>query len=241
MELKWLAAGDDPASLPDPAGALNEPNGLLAAGGALTPDWLLAAYRRGIFPWFEPGQPILWWSPDPRTVLEPGSLSTSRSLGKRIRRREFEVTADSDFAGVIAACAEPRRYTDATWITPEMHGAYCELHQLGWAHSFESWQDGELVGGLYGIAIGQIFFGESMFARRTDASKVAFWHAVRFLASAGFALIDCQLPSEHLSRLGAISLPRTQFLTRLATLTQQIDAPGSWTARFDAPAVNCGH
>jgi len=236
-ELKWLSAADGPASLPDPADALVEPNGLLAAGGSLAPEWLLASYRRGIFPWFESGQPILWWSPDPRTVLYPDAFRVSRSLGKRIRRGEFEITADTDFAGVIGACAGPRRYTSQTWITARMREAYTELHADGWAHSIEARAGGALVGGLYGIAIGRVFFGESMFAHATDASKVAFWHAIRFLTREGFELIDCQLPSAHLSRLGATTLPRTRFLDLLARLTEPAGAPGAWTERF---AENCG-
>lgn len=235
-ELRWLNAADGPECLPDPAEALAEPNGLLAAGGSLEPDWLLAGYRRGIFPWYERGQPILWWSPDPRTVLWPEALRVSRSLAKRLRRGDLEITADKDFRGVIGACAEPRRYTDSTWITPAMLEAYATLHDLGWAHSFEAWQDGQLAGGLYGIAIGRVFFGESMFARQTDASKVAFWHAVRFLEVRGFELIDCQLPSAHLTSLGATSLSRSQFLSKLAALTAAPGAPMPWDEAFAATA-----
>jgi leucyl/phenylalanyl-tRNA--protein transferase len=231
-ELKWLSRDDGPDSLPDPIHALLEPNGLLAAGGSLEPEWLLASYRRGIFPWYETGQPILWWSPDPRTVLRPHELRVSRSLRKRIAHGAFEVTADREFAGVIAACAEPRSYTDSTWITRDMLRAYVKLHQLGWAHSFESWADGELVGGLYGIAIGRVFFGESMFARQSDASKVAFFHALEFLADRGFDLIDCQLPSAHLSRLGASPFPRSDFLKALARLTESPGTPGSYRNDF---------
>ena len=231
-ELRWISAADGPDGLPDPADALGEPNGLLAAGGALTPDWLLSSYRRGIFPWFEHGQPILWWSPDPRTVLYPADLRISRSLEKRLRRREFEIAADVDFGGVIEGCAAPRRYTDATWITLPMMQAYIRMHELGWAHSFEARLDGELVGGLYGIAIGRVFFGESMFARRTDASKVAFCHALRFLESEGIELIDCQLPSAHLSSLGARNMPRRAFLRELARLVDPPGDPGSWRERF---------
>jgi leucyl/phenylalanyl-tRNA--protein transferase len=233
-ELKWLSRDDGPESLPDPNEALTEPNGLLAAGGSLEPEWILESYRRGIFPWFETGQPILWWSPDPRTVLRPDELRVSRSLRKRIRHREFEVTADKDFAAVITACSEPRSYTDSTWITPLMISAYGRLHELGWAHSFEAWSDGSLAGGLYGIAIGQVFFGESMFARQSDASKVAFWHALRFLKDSGFELIDCQLPSAHLTRLGATSMPRSEFLNLLARLTESPGIPGSYNQNFAA-------
>ena len=231
-ELKWLSAADGPGSLPDPAFALDEPNGLLAAGGSLDLDWLIESYRRGIFPWFETGQPILWWSPNPRTVLFPGDLKISRSLRKRLRRGEFEVTADRDFGGVIDACAEPRRYSDATWITTDMSAAYRRLHAAGWAHSFEAWQDGALAGGLYGVAIGRVFFGESMFARQTDASKIALTYAHAFLLERNYGLIDCQLPSAHLSRLGASSLPRTEFLALLGKLTDPVGEPGSWDREF---------
>jgi leucyl/phenylalanyl-tRNA--protein transferase len=235
-DLKWLSAADGPECLPDPGAALKEPNGLLAAGGSLAPDWLLASYRRGIFPWFEAGQPILWWSPDPRTVLRPADLRVSRSLKKRLRRGEFRVTADRDFAGVISACAEPRRYTDSTWITPSMRSAYTRLHELGWAHSFEAWSGDRLAGGLYGVAIGKVFFGESMFARHTDASKVAFWHALQFLVANGFELVDCQLPSAHLSRLGASAMSRPAFLAALGGLTDPAGTPGPYTEAFEALA-----
>jgi len=238
-ELRWLNVSDGPDSLPDPDQSLTEPNGLLAAGGSLEPDWLLASYRKGIFPWFEAGQPILWWSPDPRTVLYPDQLKVSRSLRKRIRRAEVQPSADAAFADVIRACAQPRRYTAGTWITPQMQAAYIRLHALGWAHSFEAWQDGRLVGGLYGIGIGKVFFGESMFAAATDASKVAFWHAVRFLAATGCELIDCQLPSAHLSRLGAVPVSRRHFLDRLARLTEVTGKPGSWTGAFSRQLQNC--
>jgi leucyl/phenylalanyl-tRNA--protein transferase len=233
-ELRWLSEVDGPESLPDPANALTVPNGLLAAGGSLDPGWLLAAYRRGIFPWYEARQPILWWSPDPRSVLYPTALRVSRSLRKRLRQNRFEIHADTDFAGVIAACAEPRRYTNATWITSAMRTAYTTLHSQGWAHSFEAWLNGGLVGGLYGIAIGRVFFGESMFARETDASKVAFWHAVRFLEAEGFQLIDCQLSSAHLDQLGASPLPRPLFLNQLQALTEPAGDPGPWTLKFAA-------
>lgn len=232
-ELKWLRASDGPESLPDPSEALTEPNGLLAAGGSLDPDWLLASYRRGIFPWFEAGQPILWWSPNPRTVLLPRDFKLSRSLKKRVRRGEFQVTADRDFPGVISACAEPRRYTDSTWITPAMLDAYRRLHELGWAHSFETWSGDTLAGGLYGIAIGKVFFGESMFARRTDASKVALWHALQFLTAQGFELVDCQLPSAHLTRLGAKSVPRPAFLAELERLSDPPGTPGAYCTAFE--------
>jgi leucyl/phenylalanyl-tRNA--protein transferase len=230
--LRWLSPADGPDSLPDPRDALVEPNGLLAAGGSLEPEWLLASYARGIFPWYENGQPILWWSPDPRMVLVPQELVVSRSLGKTLRNAKFELTADTAFSDVIEACAAPRRYTDETWITREMAAAYTRLHELGLAHSFETWLDGDLVGGLYGVAIGGVFFGESMFARSTDASKVALAHAARYFSRCGIELIDCQLPSGHLYRLGARNVSRDEFLSALRILTRTPAEPGSWTDRF---------
>jgi len=230
--LRWLSPTDGPDSLPDPREALAEPNGLLAAGGSLEPEWLLASYVRGIFPWYENGQPILWWSPDPRMVLAPPELVVSRSLAKTLRNSKFEVTADTAFADVIDACAAPRRYTDETWITLEMATAYTRLHELGRAHSFETWLEGRLVGGLYGIAIGGVFFGESMFARRSDASKVALAHAARYFHDCGIELIDCQVPSGHLYGLGARNVSRDEFLSALRILTTRPAAPGSWTERF---------
>ena len=232
--IRWLNPIDGPDALPEPHEALIEPNGLLAAGGSLTPDWLLESYARGIFPWYESGQPILWWSPDPRAVLLPENLVVSRSLRKTLRRDKFRVTADCAFDRVVEACALPRRYTDATWITGEMAAAYRKLHELGRAHSFEAWCDGELAGGLYGVALGQIFFGESMFTQIRDASKVAFVHAVEFLRTNGFRLIDCQIPSEHLQSLGACNLPRPEFLSALERLREPEGAAGSWTEAFAA-------
>src|SRR5882724_806963 len=170
----WLGPGDSPAALPDARRARDEPNGLLAAGGSLSPDWLLAAYRRGIFPWFSAGQPILWWSPDPRCVLDPAEFAASRSLRQSIRTRGYTTRIDSDFAAVIAACAAPRAGADGTWITASMRVAYLELYRLGHAHSVETWAGERLVGGLYGVRIGGLFCGESMFSLERDASKVAF-------------------------------------------------------------------
>ena len=216
--LPWLAPNDDPASLPDPAAAMAEPNGLLAVGGALSPGWLLAAYRRGIFPWFSPGQPILWWSPDPRAVIDPAHFRPSRSLNQSIRRRGYETRLDADFAGVIAGCAAPRADGAGTWITPAMRRAYQELHRRGLAHSVETWHEGRLVGGLYGVRLGRIFFGESMFSRSRDASKVALARLVEEARASGIGLIDCQMPTPHLASLGAETLPRDEFLERLRAL-----------------------
>jgi len=186
--LTWLKR--DSLTFPALDRALLEPNGLLAAGGDLTPERLVQAYRHGCFPWYQDGQPILWWSPDPRTVLVPARLHVSRSLAKWMRQGRYQVSFDTDFAAVIAACAAPRDYTNGTWITDPMRMAYCELHARGIAHSVEVRQDGELVGGLYGLAMGQLFFGESMFSRADNASKVGFVTLVRHLEAAGFVLIE---------------------------------------------------
>jgi leucyl/phenylalanyl-tRNA--protein transferase len=212
----WLDATASVEQLPDPARALDEPNGLLAVGGALTPEWLLGAYRRGIFPWFSPGQPILWWSPDPRAVFDPDRFRVARSLRQSIRGRGYETSLDRDFAAVIRACAAPREPGGGTWITESMIAAYEELHRLGHAHSVETWAAGELVGGLYGVRVGAMFFGESMFSRARDASKVALARLVEEARASGIRLIDCQLPTPHLASLGAETVPRADFLRRLA-------------------------
>lgn len=191
--------------------ALRDPNGLLAAGGDLSAERLVAAYRHGCFPWFAEGQPILWWSPDPRTVLFPGEVHVSRSLSKVIRQGRYQVSFDQDFAAVITACAGPRSYADGTWITDAMQAAYLKLHQQGFAHSVEVREDGKLVGGLYGLAMGQLFFGESMFSHADNASKVGFATLVSHLQRWGFALIDCQMPTQHLHSFGARPIPRTEF------------------------------
>lgn len=195
-------------TFPPTRDALREPNGLLAVGGDLSAERLLAAYSRGIFPWYSDGDPLLWWTPDPRTVLVPETLRISRSLGKRIRSGRFTVRIDTRFDDVVRACAAPRATdTGGTWIDEEMREAYGRLHARGYAHTVESWRDGQLVGGLYGVALGRIFFGESMFARESDASKVALAH----LCSLGFGLIDCQMASAHLTRLGATQIRRRAF------------------------------
>lgn len=216
LQLTWLNEQDlefPPADL-----ALDEPPGLLAVGGDLSPARLVKAYRSGIFPWYQDGQPLLWWCPDPRTVLLPGQLHISRSMRKFLKRNDFSVSFNTSFAEVMQGCAEPRNYTSATWITQDMQNAYCELHRLGIAHSVEVWEQEQLVGGLYGLAIGKVFFGESMFSRRTNASKMAFIHLARQLDDWGFELIDCQMPTEHLFSFGAQSLERQQFIQRLANL-----------------------
>lgn len=225
--LTWLKRDD--LSFPPLETALREPNGLLAAGGDLRPERLLAAYRHGCFPWYQEGQPLLWWSPDPRTVLFPDELHVSRSLRKRMRNGDYRVTFDKAFAEVIQGCAGPRSYADGTWITTPMQDAYVRLHEMGVAHSVEVWQQGQLVGGLYGIAMGELFFGESMFSRATDASKVGFVTLVERLCEWGFALIDCQMPTRHLESFGARSIPRAAFAEALA---MHLDRPSAadWRA-----------
>ena len=208
----WISPDAPPEQFPDVDEALTEPPGLLAGGGDLTPARLLAAYGRGIFPWYLPGQPVLWWSPDPREVLLPGELHRSRSLRHRLRRGEYEVTEDEDFTAVIDGCAASRDGEHGTWITPEMREAYLGLARLGHAHSIEVWHHGELVGGLYGVRTGAVFSGESMFSRRPDASKVALSWLADHAAARGIGLIDCQMPSAHLRSLGSRPLPRREFL-----------------------------
>ncbi len=228
--IPWL---DGDAPFPPLTSARKEPNGLLAVGGDLTPRRLLEAYRRGIFPWFSEGDPILWWSPDPRMVLIPAELKISRSLAKSLRNRRFEVRFDSDFASVIRACAAPRDGQPGTWITPEMRNAYLHLHRLGYAHSVETWIDGELAGGLYGVAMGAAFFGESMFSRARDASKIALVHLVRKLEADGYGMIDCQMRTEHLASLGAREIPRARFSRQLRELVDYGRAPGSWRSKAE--------
>jgi leucyl/phenylalanyl-tRNA---protein transferase len=235
--IRWLKPSDPPGAFPPPDTALREPDGLLAAGGDLSPARLLAAYAAGIFPWYEEGQPILWWSPDPRSVLYPHSLRVSRSLRRTLRRQTFSVSFDTAFPAVIDACARPRRYGSGTWITAQMRAAYVALHRLGWAHSAEAWRDGRLVGGLYGIAIGHVFFGESMFSIESDASKVALAATVTHLTGLGIRLIDCQLPSPHVESLGAVSIPRARFLRELAEHCTADRPPGSWQSTSGSAAA----
>ena len=217
--IPWLA---DNSPFPPLESALQEPNGLLAAGGDLSPERLLAAYRQGIFPWYSIGQPILWWSPDPRMVLFPDELKISRSLAKRLKKPDYEVRFDTAFRDVMLACAETRRpQQDGTWITADIINGYCKLHELGFAHSAETWIDGQLAGAVYGVAIGHMFYGESMFHHVTDASKIAFVHLVQRLQKQGFGMIDCQMKTSHLASLGAREITRAEFSQRLAKLTAQ--------------------
>jgi leucyl/phenylalanyl-tRNA---protein transferase len=226
--IPWLD-GDTP--FPAVSGALEDPNGLLAAGGDLSMPRLLDAYRHGIFPWYSAGQPLLWWTPDPRMVMEPAVFRISRSLRKRLRRADYEVRVDTCFPEVMKACAAPRPEQHGTWITQEMIRAYHALHRAGIAHSVEVWVDGALAGGLYGVALGRMFYGESMFSRVSDASKIALAHLVRQLERWQYGLIDCQMHTEHLATLGARSMPRAQFMRKLEELVNYPASPGKW--RFD--------
>lgn len=211
--------------------ALREPNGLLAAGGELTTGRLLQAYRNGIFPWYSDGEPVLWWSPDPRMVLVPEEIAISRSLRKRMRRKDHEIRTDTSFSDVMIACAEPREGEAGTWITEEMVSAYSALHRAGYAHCVETWMDGRLAGGLYGVSIGRMFFGESMFSRESDASKIALAHLARQLAHWQFGLIDCQMATPHLASLGAREIDRKVFLRAVSELVNYPTRMGAW--RFD--------
>jgi leucyl/phenylalanyl-tRNA--protein transferase len=209
--------GPDPDQpFPDTREALDSPNGLLAWGGDLQARRLLNAYRQGIFPWYSSGQPILWWSPAPRCVLFPERVYVSRRTRRRFNSGRFVLSVDRDFAGVVAGCAEPRDYDSETWITPAMKAAYISLHERGHAHSLEVHEDDELVGGIYGIAIGRVFFGESMFSRRTDASKIALIALCRLIHELGFVMLDCQVGNPHLFRMGAVDVPREVFERDLA-------------------------
>ncbi|HEY3301487.1 MAG TPA: leucyl/phenylalanyl-tRNA--protein transferase [Methylophilaceae bacterium] len=216
----------DKTPFPPLTQALHEPNGLLAIGGTLTAARLLEAYQQGIFPWFNEGDPVLWWSPDPRMVLFPKELKISHSLAKRLKKTDYEVRINTAFKAVISECANTARrqedgsYTYGTWITEDIIQAYTELHRLGYAHSAETWIDGKLVGGLYGVTIGKMFYGESMFHHVTDGSKLAFVHLVKRLQADGFGMIDCQMKTSHLASLGAREISRDDFSRRLQTLTR---------------------
>lgn len=231
----WLSERDSPQAFPPVERALSEPDGLLAAGGDLSPPRLLEAYRRGIFPWYSRGQPILWWCPDPRAVLHPDRLKVSRSLAKSIRNRGFETRIDNAFRDVLRYCGSSELRPGGTWLSPEMRAAYLRLHKLGYAHSIETWLDGRLVGGLYGIAIGKVFFGESMFSVERDASKVALHRLCTELVQRQYRVIDCQMATAHLMSLGAELISRGTFIQLLdAHVGDKLDAI-SW---LDADARN---
>lgn len=230
--IPWLDPYNEKQPFPPPGQALEHPNGLLAVGGNLSPGRLLRAYHQGIFPWFADDDPICWWSPNPRTVLFPDRIKISRSLRKTLKKPTFQVTADLAFNHVIEYCSGPRDGEAGTWITDSMKAAYCRLHRLGYAHSIETWGDGELVGGLYGVSLGGVFYGESMFSRVSDASKIALVALCKQLQRWGFGLIDCQLNTQHLIRMGAEDIPRTEFMRLLDRFCRQPMQPGRW--QFDA-------
>lgn len=234
IHLHRLDSSKENNSFPAVENALTEPNGLLAMGGTLSPRRLIDAYRHGIFPWYNEGQPILWWAPDPRFVLYPERLKVSRSLRKTLRKRLYRVTLDMDFRGVIAGCAAPRAQTSTTWISHNMRHAYTTLYELGVSHSVETWLGEELVGGLYGIALGHIFYGESMFSLRPDASKVGFVHLIHQLQHWGFAVVDCQIYSNYLKSFGAEFISRREFIKLLTCHTSLPGPSVPW--RFD-PAI----
>ena len=230
--IPWLEPG---APFPPVDRALREPDGLLAAGRELTPDRILDAYRQGIFPWFSDGQPVLWWSPDPRMVLVPSEIRITRSMHKVLRNRPYEVRCDSAFEAVMRACAAPRDGQAGTWISDDMIAAYSALHARGYAHSVETWIDGRLAGGLYGMAIGRMFYGESMFSLEHDASKIALVHLARYLASLNFALIDCQMNTGHLGSMGGREIPRREFCRVMAQCIADGPLPGRWPTDLIPP------
>lgn len=228
MHLIVLDPNNPEQQFPSVSEALSVPDGLLAMGGCLSEIRLLNAYRQGVFPWNSPDEPILWWSPNPRLVLFPDKLTITRSLAKTLRKRKFVFTVDRSFVDVVKACAKPRRLEKSTWITEDILQAYGRLHTSGYAHSAEAWLNDELVGGLYGVAIGQVFFGESMFFTHTDASKVAFAHLVEQLKAWGYKLIDCQVSTQHLISFGAEELSRVEFASLLNTYCEQLPLPSAW-------------
>jgi leucyl/phenylalanyl-tRNA--protein transferase len=230
--IPWLTAHDP---FPPVSHALAEPNGLLAAGGDLSVERLMEAYRLGIFPWYSAGQPVLWWTPDPRMILVPSEFRISRSLRKRLRRRDYEIRVDTCFERVMAECAAPRPGQTGTWITSEMRAAYAALHRGGMAHCVETWIGGELAGGLYGVAVGRMFYGESMFSRAADASKLALVHLVRQLARWSFRMIDCQMATAHLATLGARTVPRREFMRNLRELVNYPGPIAPWCFDDDLP------
>jgi leucyl/phenylalanyl-tRNA--protein transferase len=230
MSIPWLGIRDP---FPPDEHALDEPNGLLAAGGDLSPARLLDAYARGIFPWFNDEDPVLWWTPDPRMVLFPRELHVSRSLRRVLRSSAFTVTLDTAFEAVIEGCAAPRPDQDGTWITDDIKEAYSQLASLGYAHSVEAWSNGELAGGLYGVALGRVFFGESMFSRVPNASKVALATLTQQLERWAFTIIDCQMATSHLASLGAREIPRAEFVRLIGSGRVHPPVPSPW--RFDTP------
>lgn len=236
IRLHWLDPRNPHQPFPPVHLAMRDPNGLLAIGGDLSLPRLMRAYSQGIFPWFNPDEPILWWCPDPRAALEPSQMHASHSLRKRIRRQDYAVTLDAAFEDVLDACATARAKSRGTWLGNDMKEAYRQLHRHGHCHSVEIWQDGRLAGGLYGVAMGRVFFGESMFTRATDASKLAFYHLCRQLQAWRFELIDCQISSAHLATLGAQEIRRDEFLARMRKGVALPGNPGTWRFDIEVPA-----
>lgn len=236
IRLHWLDPRNPRQAFPPASLAMRDPNGLLAIGGDLSVARLVNAYQQGIFPWYNPDEPILWWCPDPRAVLAPSQFHVSRSLARRLRRRDFAVSLDRAFAAVLEACSAPRERGRGTWLGAEMKHAYQALHQRGHAHSVEVWHHGRLVGGVYGVGIGRMFYGESMFSGMDDGSKIAMHYLCRQLAAWRFPLLDCQVASPHLATLGATELPRERFLALLRDAVAQ-DGPARWQLEIDVPAA----
>lgn len=237
-----IAYLNDTTPFPPVEQALRSPNGLLAAGGTLAPHRLLDAYRHGIFPWFNEGDPVLWWSPDPRMVLFPDEFKVSRSLRKTLQKKIYEIRVDTSFEAVMRACAAPRRGQAGTWISEDVIAAYARLHHMGLAHSVEAWHEGGLAGGLYGVGIGRMFYGESMFSRKTDASKVALAHLVAQLRRWNFGMIDCQMKTLHLASLGAREVPRAEFIQCLKELVERPGPVCKWRFEEKLPdemAIGC--
>lgn len=233
LDITWLNP-DHSSSFPDPESALDDPEGLVAAGGDLSVTRILNAYHNGIFPWYQDDQPILWWSPNPRGVLYPKHYIAHKSVLRGLRRNGWQITIDQSFSQVIAACAQPRSYSKSTWITADMHDAYCQLHDLGHAHSIEVWSpDKQLVGGIYGLSVGQIFAGESMFSGASDGSKIALLYLCAYLDTWNYTLLDTQIPSQHLNSLGGTSLSRKQYLDHLASAKTQSIHADAWSTTFE--------
>jgi leucyl/phenylalanyl-tRNA---protein transferase len=239
VRLHWLDPRDPNQPFPPPHRAMRDPNGLLAIGGDLSLTRMIRAYSSGIFPWYNPNEPILWWCPDPRAVLDPAAFHISHSLAKRLKQADYAVTMDSAYESVLEACSGPRRGGHGTWLGPDMKRSYVDLHEHGFAHSVEVWSGGELVGGLYGVALGRAFFGESMFSLRPDASKIALYHLSQQLQAWSFELIDCQVSSAHLKSLGAVEIPRERFLLQLRQALQNVGRVGNW--RFDIAVPDQRH
>lgn len=235
IRLHWLDPRDPDQNFPPSHLAMRDPNGLLAIGGDLSVARMLRAYSQGIFPWYNPDEPILWWCPDPRAVLRPDQLKVSRSLSKSIARKDYAVTLDRVFPDVLNACAGARAKSRGTWLGPDMQHAYCELHEQGHSHSVEVWRDGELIGGLYGVSVGRVFFGESMFSHANDASKIALYYLCEQLKQWSYELIDCQISSAHLTTLGAAEISRRSFLELLAPAVRLQGQDGRWQFDLDVP------